>query len=232
MDISIIVCTHNRAKTLKETLLSFSQLKWHKGTSYELLVVDNNSGDNTKAVVAKFARENPNIRYVVEDKVGLSHARNRGILETQGNIAAFVDDDIAFDECWGQAILQAFKDYELASCVGGKNIPVFLEGSPEWKIDDVAGFYGDTRFGETPKFIEFPEYPFGLNMACKREVFSKVGLFSIDLGRYGGSLLSGEEAEFFYRVNMAGLKVFYTPHAVIHHRIPAERTKARWIIRR
>jgi GT2 family glycosyltransferase len=171
-------------------------------------------------------------KYVYEEKIGLSHARNTGIRLAQGKLIAFADDDVEFDKRWGQEILNTFDDYPDAACIGGKSSPLFLDRKPEWANNDIFVFYGDTGFGETAKYIEFPKYPFGLNMAFRREVFDMVGMFSPELGRYGSSLLSGEEAELFYRISKYKLKTVYSPYVAVRHRIPADRTKTGWILSR
>lgn len=233
MDLSVIICTHNRASTLRETLQSFFHMEWDSGVLYELLIVDNNSKDSTKQTIQSLIQDYPGvIKYVFEEKIGLSHARNTGIRLAQGKLIAFADDDVDFDNKWGQEILSAFETNSDADCIGGKSIPLFMGGKPEWANSDIYVFYGDTGFGETIKHIEFPKYPFGLNMAFRREVFNVVGMFSPELGRHGSSLLSGEEAELFYRISKHKLKTVYSPYVAVRHRIPAERTKTGWILSR
>lgn len=233
MDLSVIICTYNRSSILKKTLQSFFKMEWDPATSYELLVVDNNSTDDTKQAIQSFFNDYRNIiKYVYEGKIGLSLARNTGIIQSQGKIIAFADDDVDFDKRWGQEILNAFNNYPEASCLGGKSNPLFAEGEPDWANKEIYVFYGDTAFGEIAKNIEFPKYPFGLNMAFRKEVFTRVGMFSPKLGRYGNSLLSGEEAELFYRISKNNLKTLYSPSVMVRHRIPAERTKTAWILSR
>lgn len=232
MDISVIICTYNRSSVLKETLQSFLKLSWDKGISYELIIVDNNSSDDTKDVVNEFIRQDSRIKYVFEAKSGLSYARNTGIKNAQGKIVAFVDDDVYFDPKWLQEVLNIFRDYPDAACMGGRSISVFEEGRPDWISDEIIRMYSSKDIGDSIKYMEFPEHPFGLNMAFKSEIFKQVGIFNQELGRFKGSLLSNEEKDFFYRIHKAGLKTIYTPHAVLSHRIPGERTAKKWIMRR
>ena len=172
------------------------------------------------------------MRYVRETRVGLSFARNRGIQEARGDIIAFVDDDICFDRGWLAAITQAFDDNPQINAVGGKSIPNFESDKPDWITEDFYQIYGSTRSGDEDRLLVFPEHPFGLNMAFRKVVFKQIGQFNTDLGRTGTSLLSNEEKDIFYRMSVAGLKVYYSPKAILYHRIPADRMDKSWILNR
>ncbi len=217
---------------MKETLGSFLELNWVENISLEVLAVDNNSDDDTKDVVNEFIRQDSRIKYVFEDKSGLSYARNRGISEAKGKIIAFTDDDVIFDKDWGQNLINTFRDNPEVWSVGGKTIPVFPEGKPLWINEDILGMYGDIQMGDETKIMEFPYHPYGCNMAFRREIFNKVGMFNTELGRKKKNLLSNEEHDFFYRIAKDELKVVYSPHVIVKHKIPASRTQKKWILKR
>ena len=198
----------------------------------ELLVIDNNSSDNTKEVVMSIAEKDSTIKYYFESKQGLSEARNSGIKLSKGDIIAFVDDDVYFDPFWLIEVVRIFQDYPEASCMGGKSIPQFEIGKPDWITDNLLTLYGSTNSGDTIKWMLYPEHPFGLNMAFKRAAFDQIGVFNLGLGRKKKNLLSNEESEVFWRVNQTGLRVIYTPKALLHHRIPHERTRKEWVLAR
>lgn len=231
--ISIVICTYNRAAVLKETLNSFFQMTLPPENEFELLIVDNNSNDATAEVIRTLEIIYPKLlRYTFESKPGLSNARNTGIREAQGQIIAFVDDDVFFGTTWLIETLNIFKLNPHAHCMGGKSIPQFAGGRPEWVTDDLLILYGSTNSGEEIKKMIYPEHPFGLNMAFRREVFDTLGNFGTHLGRKKNNLLSNEEADFFLRMHNAGLTVLYTPNALIHHRIPIDRVHKDWVISR
>lgn len=234
MDLSIVICTYNRADVLTDTLRSFLSLHELPGARFELLVVDNRSSDATAGIVRGFMAGHPErIRYVFEPTPGLSHARNRGIRETAAAaIVAFVDDDIYFDPQWLIAVLGAFRAHPEGMGLGGRSIPVFESGQPAWVNERISRAYGSTNSGMTARPMIFPEHPFGLNMAFRREVFEKVGLFNTKLGRQGASLLSNEETDYFSRVHDAGMVVRYAPEAIVKHRIAPVRAKRRWVLKR
>ena len=217
---------------LEDTLSSW--LSVDQGSAQvEFIVVDNASTDATPDVVEKFQSDFPNrLRYVHEKKVGLSNARNRGIKEASGPIIAFVDDDIYFDSLWLQKMLDAFREHPEVHCVGGNTIPIFEIEKPAWLTDSELKCYGSTLSGDRDRLMSFPEHPFGVNMGFRKDVFETVGEFKTNLGRIKNSLLSNEEKEMFYRVNAAGMLVFYASKAVLQHRIPAERLDEKWLLKR
>ena len=93
-------------------------------------------------------------------------------------------------------------------------------------------FYGDTGFGDSARWLAYPEHPFGLNMAFRRSVFERIGAFNPNLGRTKSSLLSNEESEMFCRISAACMKVYYAPDALLYHRIQNNRVTPRWILER
>lgn len=230
--INIIICTYNRAAILVGSLESFFRMTLPSKNEFELLIVDNNSTDETRHVVDQFIEQHQEVRYVFEPQPGLSHARNTGIIESHGNIIAFVDDDIFFDPAWLIEVMHFFRDHPEVSCMGGKSIPQFSGGRPDWITDDLLTLYGSTNSGDEVKKMVYPEHPFGLNMAFRRKVFDRIGNFGTHLGRKKKNLLSNEESDLFLRIHNAGLIVMYTPNALLYHRIPADRVRKNWIISR
>ena len=91
--LTVAIPTYNRADFLRQTLAGIALQVFPPG-QFEVLVIDNNSTDHTRAVVAEFAAAHPAPRHVLETKQGLDHARNRAIAEARGEIIVFADDDI------------------------------------------------------------------------------------------------------------------------------------------
>lgn len=230
--LSVVICTYNRATILADTLASFAKLDEARDDRIELIVVDNNSTDTTAMIASDASSAIPGLRYIHEPKQGLSHARNRGIRESRGNIIAFADDDVLFGDNWAHAILDAFERVPEASALGGKSTPLFDGPPPEWMRDAFLNLYGDTRFGDEERWMEFPAHPYGLNMAFRGEVFEQVGEFNPMLGRIKSSLLSSEETDIFERIHNGGFHTLYTPQAHLFHRIPEERTTLKWVATR
>ena len=130
--LSIVICTHNRAESLRHALQGVAEQAVPAGESLEVIVVDNASSDHTRAVVHEAAgdRRLP-IRYVLERTLGLSHARNRGIREAQGALILFTDDDVLPSPRWVEQLSGAMKRFN-ADAGGGAILPLWLSPPPAW----------------------------------------------------------------------------------------------------
>ena len=172
------------------------------------------------------------IKVVKSEGFGLSKARNKGILESEGDIIAFIDDDAWADRFWLKRVIKNYLD-ENVYCVGGKIVPVFENGRPKWLSEELDWIVGCTYKGLPEKKSEVRN-PIGANMSFRREAFKIAGLFKEEVGRFGKKLLSGEEAEFAMRLKkvMPNAKIIYDPSAIVYHRVPKNRTKIRYALKR
>lgn len=231
MKWSVVICTHNRSQDLRQTLQRLGALE-HPRENFEILVVDNASCDETPLVVQEAARQQGNIRYINEDKLGLSHARNTGIDNSHGEFVAFLDDDAWPEPHWLGCLEEEFNDVRVA-CVGGKVEPVWREvsGWPDWLHDRLVGYFTVVDAPARHK-MHYPAYPAGTNMAFRKSIFSEVGGFSRNLGRAGESLLSGEEVDLCLRIDQADYQVLYTPTAIVHHHVHENRLTQEWVRQR
>ena len=231
--ISVIIPTYNRSALLAESLKSLIKQNF-PSEQYEILVVDNNSTDNTREVTESFASNSPvSVRYNFEKEQGLSIARNTGIRNAKGEIIAFVDDDIHADENWLSAIAKAYEDPSVG-CAGGPIRPIWLGQKPSW-LDKMWEPYLTINEFEAARVAgeyRWPETPWGANISFRKNVFDRVGMFPENLGRVGVSLLSNEEVNICKKIAAAGIKIAYAPEAVIHHKIPAERLTKQWFYHR
>jgi len=229
--ISILVCTYNRAQNLTETLNSIIAQSLPDSCISEMLVVDNNSSDQTRQVVEEFRQQFPErIRYVFEPKQGISNARNTAIRESRGEILAFIDDDEVAGSNWLRNLTEHLHGGEWAGA-GGRVVPPSDVVPPAWlpcKGFFVSGPLAIFDLGEKARQLNEP--PFGANMAFRREVFDKFGLFRTDLGRSGNNLISNEDTEFGRRVMAAGLRLRYEPSAVTYHPVEAHRLKKSYFL--
>jgi len=228
MKFSIIVATYNRAEELEKTLKSFSSLKVNE--PWEVIIVDNNSPDNTRTVVeARGASFPVDLRYVFEREQGRSAALNAGIAAARGEVLAITDDDVRVDQNW---LVEGARALNALGCdyVGGKALPIWDGQRPEWLPNRGGKHWGVIAlldYGLDP--IEFGNnVPLGVNMVFRRECFERAGLWDNSIGRKAGTLLGQEVREWTRRARTAGLRGFYAPNLVVHHVIPAERMTKRY----
>ncbi|QXE90903.1 glycosyltransferase [Geomonas subterranea] len=234
MKISVVICTYNRSALLRDSVADLLAQDF-ASSEFEILVVDNNSSDDTRAVVESLAAaSNVPVRYLFEARQGLSFARNAGILKAVGDVVVFTDDDIAAPANYLQEIDRVFADPAVAAA-GGPIRPIWPGPVPEWLTADWHGFLTINEFAaaaETGFFKGPHEYPWGANIAFRREVFGRIGTFPTDLGRVGKCLLSNEEVGLCRKIEAAGSKIAYAAGAVIFHKIPAERLTRQWYYHR
>jgi GT2 family glycosyltransferase len=229
MDASIILCTYNRCASLQTTLETLARQHVPAGLAWELLVVDNNSRDDTSRTVRAFTARLPMVRYVFERRQGKSHALNRGIECARGCRLLFTDDDVLVHPDWMAETLRAF---ERTPClgVGGRILPAWSSPPPRWlRLEGPYALLAViVRFdlGDAPCVLTTP--PFGANMAFAREAFERYGGFRADLGPTAGALSRGEDTEFCRRLLAAGETLAYAPAAVVHHPVEPERATLRY----
>src|SRR5258708_17764982 len=136
MDLTVIICTWNRAKSLAVVLKSLDASVVPEGLEWEVLVVDNNSKDDTRAVCESFLAKNPRrFRYLFHGTQGKTNALNAAIREARSEILALTDDDLTVDPHWVTEIFDAFQKYDCAA-VGGKIVPVWNCKKPSWSALD------------------------------------------------------------------------------------------------
>ncbi|RFC50932.1 MAG: Glycosyltransferase involved in cell wall bisynthesis [Verrucomicrobia bacterium] len=228
LQLTVAIPTYNRADFLRQTLAGLARQDFPRG-SFEVLVIDNNSTDHTRAVVAEFAGSTPAPRYLLETKQGLDHARNRAISEARGDILVFADDDILMSPDWlTQLVAPLFTDSaHRVGAVGGEVIPVFPDGLPPW----VAEWHAPLAFRADAGPLIAKDSPMGANLALPKWVFEKLGLFHTALDRAAGNYFSGGDSEMIRRVRAAGLEVWFAPAAAVQHQMPASRTTFRYASR-
>jgi glycosyltransferase involved in cell wall biosynthesis len=231
--LSVAICTFNRAGLLDDALRSFAATDRPSGVPFELIVVDNNSSDATRAVVERWtARSTFPLRYVFESQQGLSVARNRAVQEAAGHWIWYVDDDVYFSPTWLHGVFGSMTLFPGASALAGSVVVAFEPAQPSWLPLSVLPYYGMTSFGDSPRWLEPLEYPVGANVGFRRAVFDEIGQFRKDLGRHAYSLRSHEEVDLVDRLRARGHKIAYGPAAGVRHRVRGDRATMAWLRRR
>ena len=224
MMLSVILCTYNRERYLYNVLHSLAA-----GTcrDYEIVLVNNNSTDGTEAECRRFQADHPDVafRYCIESQQGLSYARNRGIRESQGEVLVYVDDDALVNPEYLQTYADFFRQHPEAMAAGGPILPQY-DGceEPLWMSHYTRQLVtGKLDLGSHER--EFPNgaFPGGGNAAYRKEVFDQVGLFNVELGRKGNSLIGAEEKDLFDKMTSRGIRFYYLPTAILYHLIPPKK---------
>ncbi|MBR3937148.1 MAG: glycosyltransferase [Bacteroidaceae bacterium] len=227
--ISVIICTYNRDKYIYNVLKSLA-LGTLEHSAYEIILVDNNCTDNTRSEVDHFCNVFPQVtlRYFVETNQGLSHARNRGIRESKGDILVYVDDDATVNPEYLKTYADWFASHPETDAAGGPIIPHYETGSePKWMTYFIKRLLtGYLYFGDKARPFPGDNYPGGGNAAYRASVFEKVGLYNVQLGRNGDSLTGGEEKDIFDKMKREGMQFVYLPNAILYHSIPGYKLEA------
>ncbi len=243
MDVSVVISTYNRAPMLPDALQSILQSGEGADFEWEIVVVDNNSSDDTKAVVETLSKSVPRIRYVFEPRQGLSFGRNTGVQHSTGDFLLFTDDDVIVDKHWLKIAFERLSDPGIGF-VFGRILPLWTAPKPDWLPDGLRGPLGICDHGGSVVEVSPSNslLPMGGNFAVRRKVILQIGEFHTGLGVRGRQMnaadktgcLSGEDYEFGLRMIEAGHRGLYLPSLVVHNRIePYRLTKdyyRRWML--
>jgi glycosyltransferase involved in cell wall biosynthesis len=200
-----------------------------------LLLIDNNSTDNTRQVADSFKETLP-VRYLFEPVQGLSAARNRALQEFRGDLLVFTDDDVVLDSSWLAAYARELQVFPGAGYFGGRILPLWDNDRPKWLIDPslplISGLLVHYDLGEQSRWFDRGDsLPFGANFALRRSVTNLLEPFRLDLGVKGGSAGRGEEAEYLERARQSGASGAYLGSAVCFHLQDPQRFRVNYLYR-
>ena len=232
MQASVVICTRDRAAVVGRAI--DGALAEARAAGGEVLVVDNGSTDGTATLLAALAaRHAPVLRVTREPEVGLSAARNRGLAEMRGAVAAFLDDDAVPRPGWLAALCAPFRDPRVA-CAGGRILLRFQTPPPAWLTPALHPALSAYDLGDAPRTVRYGEanYPYGANVAFRRDAARACGGFSTRVGLRGDLQLQHEETDLCYRLERGGGEVRYAPAAVVDHLISPDRLTPAWFLAR
>lgn len=222
---TIIICTCNRVQSLKRTLDSFFSI--YRQPLVEVLVVDNNSTDDTKDVCSGYKSQG--VKYLFQPVVGLSHARNFGLEHMDRDIAIFVDDDVTFRSGWLENLLLPFEHNDVG-VVGGELLPVWETPRPDWLSDHYLRNYSVClNWSNQTKEIEGDEWLSLGNIAFWKSALDQAGRFPINLG--SSIPLSADKAVIDV-IRYNGMKAVFSPTSVVDHHISKSRLSPKWLAKR
>jgi glycosyltransferase involved in cell wall biosynthesis len=216
-EISVVISTYNRAGRLGRALDAL--LAQTGGVAYEVLVVDNNSTDETKEVTTSRLNRSGRLKYIFEPRQGLPYARNTGIVASTASLVAFTDDDVEVGTDWVATIKRTFDEHPDVDMIGGRVRPIWPETVPDWITRRQLGPLALGERGDTPIRVSAANAApclVGANFAFRRSVFERVGLFDT-------SYIKSQDREIQLRLWRAGGVGLYVPDLVINVDVPLDR---------
>jgi glycosyltransferase involved in cell wall biosynthesis len=235
MKLTVAIPTYNRAELLRRTLESLSKAEQPRGLETVVMVVDNNSTDETRAMVEECqATFDLNLRYLFEPRQGKSRALNTAIENAEGDLLGMLDDDEEVAENWLAEIARVFLNrWDEVDFIGGRYIPQWELPPPAWLPQRYTGVVGFSNPGEEELAYgsSFKGMMPGGNAVVKLSVLREVGGYNESLGPVGKNLMGCEDDEMYHRLLDAGKRGFYCPKLNIHHRVPAYRLTKKYFRR-
>ena len=224
IQLDVIVPTYNRKLLLRKTLESFRTARVPPGLVPAIVVVDNNSTDDTAAMVEELRTDFPlSLRYLRETEQGSSQSRNAGITASQSDLIGFIDDDEEIDPNWFEVIAREFTD-PAVEFIGGPYLANWVSPAPDWLPPGYHAVIGAIPAKQrSPIDPDFGANLMGGNAVFRRQVFDRVGLYSTRLGRSGKGLLCEEDADMQRRLEAAHVFGMHVPDLTIRHYIAPER---------
>jgi glycosyltransferase involved in cell wall biosynthesis len=222
MDLSVIVCTRNRAMRLRHFLQVMTTVEVPTGVSWELLVVDNASTDLTSVLIKEeIARRRLPIVDLKEPVPGKSRALNSALMAAQGELVVFTDDDTEPRSSWLRAYLHCAKQYNKVYGFAGRILPKWDGFVPQWfkthRDNGVLRSLAHIRdLGDNICYLPEGSVPGGANAALRRSAIERMGEFRVDLGP-GTSNPCAEDMEYMRRLIEQGERFLYVPEATAYH---------------
>jgi len=232
-DISVIICSYNRRDYIIQAIDSLYHQTLPR-TRYEVIVVDNNSTDDTESLCRTYiaAHADYNIRYMNETRQGASFARNTGAAVARSPLLAFMDDDAVAEKDFLERIVLFFDTHPDATGMGGRIIPAYEPAEPKWMSHYVSSLVGNFEYSKTVTLFRPGKYPLESNMIVRKEAFDAVGGFNTLLPGVKGTLrIGGEGKDFFYRLQDRGSKIYYDPSVIVHHTVEVKKLTPEYMYR-
>lgn len=230
MNVTVAICTWNRADLLDRTLTKLRELRVPSGLSWELLVVNNNCTDHTDAVISAHADRLP-LQRLFEPQPGLSNARNAALTEARGELILWTDDDVLAAPDWLEELARAATAFPAATYFGGTVTPWFEVPPPRWLSrgwSRLGGLYAVRELGTEVRPFGEHEVPFGANMMFRTAAL-RAFRFDPELGHKGQAAIGGEETDVVRRMREAGHTGVWVGPARVEHFIPAARMTKRYV---
>ncbi|HOE62440.1 MAG TPA: glycosyltransferase family A protein [Candidatus Sumerlaeota bacterium] len=229
---SIAICTYNRGSVIKHSIESALKLNFDKD-KYEIIVVDNNSTDDTRQIVEGYISSNTNIRIVEEKNQGASFARNRAYNEARGEYIIYIDDDAEMCPDYLKNLESVINEEEDVAAAGGPIEVGWLGAVPDWYEPDLDFVFNYLYIASYRIRVFYPRMIYGTNMVIKVSILKKIGGFNTNLGPKKKHPLVGEDVEIILRIEKNEKKpIYYDPGLKVKHLICPERLNQDYIIKK
>ena len=233
MQLSIVICSYNRASYIGDALTSL-----YEQTSglecFEAIVVDNNSSDNTPAVFKAWRESHPNgnFTYTTETQQGASYARNTGAKLSKGAWLCFMDDDAVATKDYVSNIIRHIQDQPFIVGFGGRIIPKYIPEQPKWMSYYVSSLVGNFDYAPSACAFENGKYPLESNMIVSKAIYEQIGGFNTALPGVVGTLrIGGEGKDFFYKLQALSRKIYYDPAIRVQHIVEVKKLTKEYMYR-
>lgn len=231
--ISVVICTYNRAVYIQDAMDSLYHQTIDK-QFYEIIVVNNNSNDNTIEVCEDWISKHPDAiyRFYNESKQGASYARNTGAANANGSLLCFMDDDAIAETDYLERIIRFFDEHADAGGLGGRIIPKYIPEEPKWMSYYVSSLVGNFDYSKELSVFSANKYPLESNMIIRKEDFFAVNGFNVELPGVVGTLrIGGEGKDFFFKLKSIGRVIYYDPAIKVQHVVEVSKLTKEYMYR-
>jgi glycosyltransferase involved in cell wall biosynthesis len=233
LKISVVVCTYNRADYIVDAMESLYRQSLDK-QQYEVIIVNNNSSDNTAAICETYISEHMGTQFYFlnEPKQGASFARNTGASLSQSPLLCFMDDDAIAAPDYLERIVAFFDQHADAGGLGGRIIPRYIPSEPKWMSYYVSSLIGNFDYAKETVPFKPGKYPLESNMIVRKADFVKVSGFNTALPGVAGTLrIGGEGKEFFFKLQALGNRIYYDPAICVEHVVEVKKLTPEYMYR-
>jgi glycosyltransferase involved in cell wall biosynthesis len=233
LKISVVICTYNRALYIIDALESLHN-QTLAGSLFEVIVVNNNSTDNTREVCENYLALHPenNFYYFNETQQGSSFARNQGAAHAASPLLCFMDDDAVANPDYLEKIIRFFEQYPDAGGLGGRIIPKYIPAEPGWMSHYVSSLVGNFHYSESVTLFADNKYPLESNMIIRKIDFDAINGFNTALPGVKGTLrIGGEGKDFFFRLKALGRNIYYDPAICVQHVVETAKLTSEYMYR-
>ncbi len=232
LDFTVAICTYNGANRVKQVLERLHLQVNPKGIQWEIVVVDNNSTDPIKQVIASYQKSHFStsaLRYLFESQQGAAFARIRAVQEAKGGLIGFLDDDTLPDENWLANAYEFAQTHPQAGAYGGQ-IHGEFETEPSPEFEQIAIFLAIVERGSTPHRYTRVLPPSAGLVVQRQAWLESVPEKPFLTGRTSQSMLTSEDIAAIVHIQKAGWEIWYNPEQHIYHQIPAWRLERTYLL--